>query len=256
MLCGSHCREPPNELCNIVQWKYILYCWAKLEILITCPRMWRWFCRQRLTCESETIWFSLGPLGITEWQVDPSGWLRITLPMWIHVAPQRGLLYIQACYWRCHVWCLTPQYCRQRPIVVGKVSVWFGETWILPHDLDMIPQLYPTWGLTFNISVVPNLSKFVDQHAHSNYHVKIVTRSTQHVSFVDHAYPIQYSYLEEHERGHHGDNKRHTTRNTRGLTRHPLQHAMSHATRPGPCSMRRNHAACTVRLYFLYLCFL
>ena len=167
MLCGSHGREPPNELCNIVQWKYILYCWAKLEILITCPRMWRWFCRQRLTCESETIWFSLGPLGITEWQVDPSGWLRITLPMWIHVAPQRGLLYIQACYWRCHVWCLTPQYCRQRPIVGGKVSVWFGETWILPHDLDMIPQLYPTWGLTLNISVVPNLSKFVDQHAHS-----------------------------------------------------------------------------------------
>lgn len=85
-------------------------------------------------------------IGITERQVDPSGWLRITLPTWIHIAPQRGLLYIQSCYWRFHVWCLTPQCCRQRPIVVGRVSVWFGETWILPHDLDMILTLSKLGG--------------------------------------------------------------------------------------------------------------
>ena len=174
--------------------------------------MWRWFCRQRLTCESETIWFSLGPLGIPEWQVDPSGWLRITLPTWIHIAPQRGLLYIQSCYWRFHVWCLTPQCCRQWPIVVGKVSVWFGETWILPHDLDMILTLSKLEGqhlISQLYQIYPNLLISMPTVPCQNCH----QINPAYVSFVDHAYPIQ----------------------------------------SGPCSMRRHHAACTVRVYFLYL---
>ena len=43
------------------------------------------------------------------------------------------------------------------------------------------------------------------------------------------------------------------TRHATRPTRHALQHATSHATQEGPCNMRRNHAACAVRLYLLYL---